>query len=163
MTAEQLSIDIENYHNMVYRLAFGCLGNRFDADDVTQDVFIKLYRHKKPLLCDEHKKAFLVRTTVNQCKDIHKSAWFRKRTELDESLPVHDNFDECEYELSEYIQKLKPHYRAVIFLHYYEGYTTSEIAKMLNVTQSTVTTRLSRARNQLKTQLITNKGRIIYE
>jgi RNA polymerase sigma-70 factor (ECF subfamily) len=95
--------------------------------------------------------------TVNLCKDLRKSAWFRKRADLDENIPAPDSLDENESVLREYIKELKPNYRAVVFLHYYEGYTTAEIAKMLRIPESTVTTRLSRARSQLKTQLITNK------
>jgi len=163
MTREQLNTDIEAYHSMVYRLAYGCTGNRFDADDITQDAFIRLYQYKKAFSNNEHKKAFLIRVTVNLCKDMQKSAWFRKRTDLSDSIPVSESSDnslaKCEDEsiLQEYILELKPKYRVVIFLHYYEGYTTAEIAKILSIPESTVTTRLSRARNQLKTQLITKK------
>ena len=157
MTHEQLNADITKYHSMVFRLAFSCMGNRFDADDVSQEVFIRLYRRNKVFSNDEHKKAFLIRVTVNICKDIQKSAWFKRRVPLDESVPSQDSIDENESVLEEYIKELKPNYRAVVFLHYYEGYTTAEIAKMLRIPESTVTTRLSRARNQLKIQLITNK------
>ncbi|MDR2572235.1 MAG: RNA polymerase sigma factor [Oscillospiraceae bacterium] len=157
MTGEQLNADITTYHNMVYRLAFGCMGNHFDADDVTQDVFIRLYRYKKAFTDDTHKKAFLIRVTVNICKDIRKSAWFRSRAEMDDNIPAAESISEDESQLCEYIRSLKPNYRAVVFLHYYDGYTTAEIAKILRIPESTVTTRLSRARTNLKTQLISNK------
>jgi len=161
MTHEQLNADIAEYHGMVFRLAFSCMGNRFDADDVTQEVFIRLYRYKKTFSGDEHKKAFLIRVTVNICKDMQKSAWFKKRVPLDENIPASNTSGENENEnegiLQEYINELKPKYRAVVFLHYYEGYSTSEIAKMLKTPESTITTRLSRARNYLKSQLISNK------
>ena len=157
MTHEQLSVDIAAYHSMVFRLAFSCMGNRFDADDVTQEAFIRLYQQKKTFENDEHKKAFLIRVTVNICKDLQKSAWFKRRVPLDESIPAYNTLSENESVLHEYIKELKPNYRAVVFLHYYEGYSTAEIAKMLRIPESTVTTRLSRARNLLKVQLITNK------
>ena len=162
MTREQLNADIEAYHYMIYRLAYGCLGNRFDAEDITQEAFIRLYRYKKDFSSNEHKKAFLIRITVNLCKDMQRSAWFRKRGELPDNIQANDNpgerLMEIENEtiLQEYILALKPKYRAVIFLHYYEGYTTAEIAKMLGSPESTITTRLGRARNQIKTQIITN-------
>jgi len=159
MTHEQLNADIAEYHKMVFRLAFSCMGNRFDADDVTQEVFIRLYRQKKTFSGEEHKKAFLIRVAVNICKDMQKSAWFKKRVPLDENIPADNIPDESKNEeiLQEYIKELKPKYRAVVFLHYYEGYSTAEIAKILKTPESTITTRLSRARNYLKTQLITNK------
>jgi len=64
MTREQLSADIATYHDMVYRLAFSCTGNRFDADDITQDAFMRLYMYKKSFSDDVHKKAFLIRVTT---------------------------------------------------------------------------------------------------
>ena len=162
MTREQLSADVEIYHNMIYRLAYGCTGNRFDAEDITQDTFVRFYLYKKPFSSDEHKKAFLLRVTANLCKNMHKSAWFRKRVDLNDDIPVSES-PECdiskdnENTLQNYILELKQKYRAVIFLHYYEGYTTAEIAKTLKIPESTVTTRLSRARGQLKTKIVTNK------
>jgi len=155
MTHEQLCVDIEEYRILVYRLAFACMGNHYDADDITQDAFMRLYQYRKPFANDEHKKAFLIRVTTNLCKDIQKSAWFRKRTELDENMAASRNEDINDEEdtLRKCILGLKPKYRGVIFLHYYEGYSTAEIAKIMRISESTITTRLSRARSQLKTQL----------
>jgi len=162
MTREQLAADIEIYHSMIYRFAYGCTGNRFDADDITQDAFIRLYLYKKLFSSDEHKKAFLLRVTANLCTNMYKSAWFRKRIDLNDNIPVNENPEsgiskDDEITLQNYILELKQKYRAVIFLHYYEGYTTAEIAKTLKIPESTVTTRLSRARSQLKTKIITDK------
>ena len=162
MTREQLTADIETYHGMIYRFAYACTGNRFDADDITQDTFIRLYQYKKLFSSDEHKKAFLLRVTANLCKDMRKSAWFRKRIDINDNIPASESPEndismEDENTLQEYILELKPKYRAVIFLHYYEDYSTAEIAKTLSIPESTVTTRLSRARSQLKTQLVTKK------
>jgi RNA polymerase sigma-70 factor (ECF subfamily) len=155
MTQKQLCADIDEYRVMVYRLAFACTGNHYDADDVTQDAFMRLYQYNKPFASDEHKKAFLIRMTSNLCKDIQKSAWFRKRTELDENMAAskNDDINDEEDALRKCILDLKPKYRSVIFLHYYEGYSTAEIAKIMHISESAVTTRLSRARSQLKTQL----------
>ena len=163
MDREQLNTDIETYHKMVYRLAYSCTGNRFDAEDITQDTFIRLYRYKKDFSGDDHKKAFLIRVTVNLSKDMQKSAWFRKRTELNNQIHANENpgekliEKENEKTLQEYILALNPKYRAVIFLHYFEDYSTAEIAKTLNIPESTVTTRLSRARGHLKTEITNMK------
>ena len=157
MTHEQLSADVAAYRSTVYRLAFGCTGNRFDADDVAQEVFIRLYKYKKTFNDEEHKKALLLRVTVNLCKNLQKSAWLRKRTELDENIPADDCFRESENILGDYILMLKPNYRAIIYLYYYEGYSVSEIAELLNISISAVTTRLNRARNRIKAQLIDEK------
>ena len=163
MTKEELCNDVTAYRPIIYRFAFSCTGNRFDADDVVQDTFLKLYQHKKGFASEEHKKAFLLRVASNKCKDLFKSAWFRKRTPLDENIPANDCFSKSENILREYVLRLKPNYRAVIYLFYYEGYTVSEIANILKMSETAVTTRLSRARNELKIELINNKEELIYE
>jgi len=163
MTHEQFKADITAYRGMVYRLAFNCMGNHFDADDVTQETFLRIYRHKKPFVNEEHKRAFLVRVAINLCKDMQKSAWFRKRSVLDNNLQAAQNKDESESVLQEHILKLKPNYRAVIFLFYYEEFTITEIAKILKISETAVTTRLNRARNQLRSHFEINKEAIFHE
>ena len=160
MTREELTADVALYRGMVYRLAFGCTGSGFDADDIAQEVFLRLYNYKKPFTDDEHKKAFLLRVTVNLCKNLQKSAWVKKRAELDENMPYCGSFSRTESVLREYILQLNPKYRAVIYLFYYEGFSAAETAKILKITQTAVTTRLNRARNQLKEQLSDNKEEI---
>ena len=153
MTQEQLSEDVTVYSRIIYRLAFGCTGNRFDAEDVVQDTFLRLFHYKKPFVDEEHKKAFLLRVASNLCKDLYKSAWFRKRITLDENIPADDCFVESENILHEYVLKLKPKNRSVIFLFYYEGYSVTQIAGILKISETAVTTRLNRARSQLKDNL----------
>ena len=153
MTHQQLSDDVSVYRRIIYRLAFSCTGNKFDAEDVVQDTFLRLFQYKKPFKDQEHKKAFLLRVASNLCKDLHKSAWFRKRAELDENIPSGSCFNDNENTLRDYILKLKPAYRSVIFLFYYEEYTAAQIATILKMSETAVTTRLSRARAQLKFDL----------
>ena len=163
MTQEQLSNDVTAYSRIVYRLAFGCTGNRLDAEDVVQDTFLRLFHYKKPFVDEEHKKAFLLRVASNLCKDMFKSAWFRKRIDLDETIPAGDCFTNNEDVLRDYVLRLKPAYRAVVFLFYYEEYSTREIADILKMSETAVTTRLNRARNQLRTELTNNKEDLIHE
>ena len=160
MTREELAADVAVYRAMVYRLAYGCTGSGFDADDISQEAFLRLYKYKKPFNGSEHKKAFLIRVTINLCKDLQKSAWIKRRTELDENMQYGGGYNEAENVLREYILQLKPKYRAVVYLFYYEGYSVAETAKILKISETAVTTRLSRARNQLKAQLINNKEEI---
>ena len=163
MTNEQLSSDVSVYHRTIYRLAFSCLGNHFDAEDVVQDTFLRLYQYKKPFSDEEHKKAFLLRVASNLCKDQRKSAWVRKRATLDENIPADNCFTKSENVLRDYIALLKPNYRSVVFLFYYEGYSVTEIAKILKMSETAVTTRLNRARSQLKRELADHKEELIYE
>jgi len=163
MTQEQFSIDVSAYHRTIFRLAFNCLGSRSDAEDIVQDTFLRLYQNKKPFSDQEHKKAFLLRTASNLCKDLLKSSWFRKRAHLDENIPADNSFNKSEEVLSEYILRLKHKYRSVIFLFYYEGYSVREIATILKMSETAVTTSLNRARNQLKKELSDNEEDLIYE
>jgi len=164
-TAE-LTADVAAYRGMIFRLAFGCTGSRFDADDMAQEAFLRLYNYNKPFTDAEHKKAFLIRVTVNLCKNLQKSAWRQKRSELSEDCygnqACTSAYNEDESVLRDYILKLKPNYRAVIHLFYYEGYSAAETAKILKISETAVTTRLQRARSMLKTQLI-NDMEAVYE
>ena len=101
---------------------------------------------------EEHLKAWLIRCTINHCKNILGSFWHRNRTALDDVLAsVRDNNDR---EITEYVMQLPVKYRSVIYLHYFEGYPTKEIAAMLKTKDATVRTRLKRGRELLKSDLI---------
>jgi len=143
-----ISDSVQKYRSLVFRVALGYVRNIHDADDVTQNVFVKLMTKGKTFDSAEAEKAWLIRVAVNEAKNLLKSAWFRKTTALDESLAVPENHD---LHLYDYVKKLKPKYRTVIYLHYYEKYTAKEIAVILKMPQNTVLTQLKRAREQLKT------------
>ncbi len=146
--AEILSL-FDQYHNMVYRLALTATHSTHDAEDITQTVFLKLL-DGCPAPQPGKEKAWLASVTVNACRDLFRS-FHRQRTEpLDETIPF--SAPE-EAELFDTIMALPAKYRIVIHLHYYEGYTVAEIAEMLKVNPSTVTMRLHRARNQLRSIL----------
>jgi len=152
---DKISESVENFRVTVFRVALGYVKNIHDAEDITQDVFLKLLGCKKDFATREAEKAWLIRVTVNRAKDFLKSAWFKKRDELpenDQSLVFTNNVD---FGLYEYVKNLKPLYRTVVFLYYYEGYTAKEIARILGKPPSTVETQLQRARGQLKQNLIT--------
>ena len=131
------------YKDPVYRLALSFTGSAADAEDVTQTVFLK-YLETQPELEVGKEKAWLLQVTANQCRDL----WRR----LDEAQAVAVLPPRVEA-VAQAVRKLKPTDRAVIYLFYYEGYSTGEIAGMLRVSQSTVTSRLHRARKKLKEQL----------
>ena len=147
MTEEKIEKYIRLYHGAVFRLAYSYLKNRADAEDVCEEAFIKLYLCNKSFETDENCKAWLMRVVINLSKNILKSCWISKRSELDENVckPL------CEdYGISDMLIKLSPKYRLVIHLHYYEGYSAKEISEITGTPASTVTTQLSRAREQLR-------------
>jgi RNA polymerase sigma-70 factor (ECF subfamily) len=147
MNSDELSKSVIKNRDTVFRVALGYVKNIHDADDIAQNVFMKLYKHKKGFVSQEAQKAWLIRVAVNESKDLLKSVWKKNTSELDESLiaPAYDDLG-----VYEYVKKLGAKYRTVIYLHYYEGYSTKEISRIMKIPQSTITTHLSRARKQLK-------------
>ena len=141
------------YQDMVYRIALHHFADRFDAEDAVQEVFLRLFTWGKPFESGEHLRNWLIRVTVNVCRDILKSPWRKRRVPLD-SLPEQPVFDRQEQEeLYRAVMALPEKYRTVLDLFYYEELSTREIAGVLHIRQTAVTTRLARAREQLKHQL----------
>ena len=134
---------VNEYATMLLRVAYSQLNNRAEAEDTVQEVLLK-YMEKAPIFqSEEHEKAWLLRVTVNHCKNHLASAWFRKRADLDEGIPALDNE---ELEVVSAVAALPAKYRAVVHLYYFEGYSTKEIAEILHSRPNTVSSRLSRAR-----------------
>ena len=134
---------------MVYRIALSYTGNTYDAQDVSQEVFLRLIRWIDRIKVGSE-RAWLTKVTVNCCKDLYFSYDKCNTRELMETDAVSQS---TENTLTETIMSLPADYRIVVYLFYYEEYSTKEIAKLLRVSQSTVTTRLHRARQQLRTLL----------
>jgi RNA polymerase sigma-70 factor (ECF subfamily) len=148
---------------MVFRIAFGYVKCTHDAEDITQDVFMKLYKimQEPQFAAYENMKAWLIRVTINQSKSLLRTAWKTRRSDVfnDEAALAAQSFTKGSesYELYEYVDSLKPKYRTVIYLYYYEGYSVKEIAEILQIRQTTVTTQLDRARKQLKEKILEDK------
>jgi len=152
------SESVKNHRTMVFRIAYSYVKCVHDAEDVTQDVFLKLYKCTAEFAADENLKAWLIRVTINQAKSLLRSSWKSKRGELadleNSELASVGYLPENCLELYDYVESLKPKYRTIIYLYYYEQYSVKEIAGILKIQQSTVTTQLGRARNQLKEILL---------
>ena len=134
---------METYGDMVYRLALAQTQSSHDADDVFQEVFLRYLRSAPAFREEEHRKAWLLRVTVNCCKKFHTSFWRRRTTALSESIPART---EEEGELLTLLESLPEKYRAVLHLYYYEGYATGEIAAILGRSPNTVRSQLARGR-----------------
>jgi len=152
-TKEQIQLAMDEYGNMVLRLAYTYMKNQHDAEDVFQDVFIKLYEHMDRIQNGEHMKAWLIRVTVNVCKNKLKSFTHRKMDAYEEWIhsPSVDHRDR--FEVMSAVTSLPVKYREVVHLFYYEGYQTKEIARLLKKRESTVRSLLARAREMLKNKL----------
>ena len=152
LTNEQFTCLAQLYIDTVYRVALNYLKSPSDADDITQNVFLKLLQEKKPFDSDEHVKHWLIRVTVNECKNLVRSRWWR--AESIEEYAGQLAFDnQTQSDLFHMVMALPRKYRLPIYLHYYEGYSTQEIGQMLKLPKNTVCTQLKRGRELLKESL----------
>lgn len=153
---EELSRSIEEifkrHVNTIYRVCYSYMKNVADAEDIVSDVFVKLLKTGTVFESDEHEKAWLLRTASNMCKNQLKH-WWRKRENIDnhenhENLESRNQYQEDE--VLSVVMGLPERYKVVIYLYYYEGYTTEEISEILKKPHSTVRSLLHNARKILK-------------
>ncbi len=148
------------YLDMVYKIALNYTGKATDADDVVQQTFYKLLVKKRSFADEEHIKRWLIRVCINECNSLFSGFWrknvkfFSEKEETDPEMSILPEMD-CEDVLLLYeaLSKLPPKCRIVIYLFYYEGYKTQEIAQILHMKDATVRTRLVRGRKLLKEEL----------
>lgn len=136
------------YIKMVYCTAFAYFKNKSDAEDIASEVFIKYFTSSKEFNDEQHEKAWLMRVTINRCKDIMKSFRVRNTVPFEEASEICRNADERS--VYNAVMELPKKYRIVIHLYYFEGYTTKEIAEMYGKSDSAIRARLSRARKMLR-------------
>ena len=140
----------DKYSDTVYRVALTRTKNVENAEDIFQEVFMKLSEKDPKFESEEHIKAWLIRVTINMTKNLHSSSGNQKVTSLTEEFKFET---EEESNVFEIVNELPQNYRTVIYLFYYEGYKTKEIAKILNKSEGTIKTWLFRARDCLKEKL----------
>ena len=134
------------YQTMVFRLAYSYTRSRSDAQDLCQEVFLRYFCSRPPFASEEHRRAWLLRVTVNRCKTHLTSWWVRRTVPLDDRIPMPEPEPQA---LDEALRQLAEKDRLVIHLFYYEECTTREIARMMRTTEGAVRTRLTRARQRL--------------
>ena len=135
------------YKNDIYRFALSYTHSREDAEDICQTVFEQALTHS---ITPGKEKAWLMQTCANRCRNLLRSHWWQRTAPLED---VHTAPGQEADPVKEAVTALRPEYRAVVYLYYYEGLSTQEIGKLLRISQSAVSTRLHRARNQLKQEL----------
>lgn len=141
------------YADMLYRLALSYMKHKEDAEDVVQEVFTKFFTGFHLPMNREQEKAWFIRVTINQCHDALRKRSYRLHDSLDEVREISSKDEENTDELLDTIQKLPDKYKDVIILHYLEGYSVEEVAKMLAISGSATKMRLKRAREFLKEEL----------
>lgn len=142
----------DRHADTVYRVCFAYMKNAPEAEDMTQETFLRLISHEKPFENQRHEKAWLIVTASNLCKDALKK-WWRYSENIDDYTYLAQESPETGNEVLDAILALPPDYKDAVYMYYYEGFSTVEIARHLNCPESTVRSRLSRARKQLQTML----------
>nr|WP_282020934.1 RNA polymerase sigma factor [Planomicrobium okeanokoites] len=149
-TEIEIDIDrmVDTYGNMLFRICLVILGNESDAEDAVQDTFIK-YLSKAPAFNDsEHEKAWFITVATNGCKNMRRYNIIRRHLDIND-LQLYCKNEE-NYGLLETLMKLPHKQKAVLLLHYVEGYKVEEIAKILSITATAVKKRLQRGRELLR-------------
>lgn len=144
---------VKKYIDTVYRIAISYTKTPSDADDVVQQTFMKFLAKDRNFVDEEHIKRWLIRVCINECNSLFSSYWRRNVDSIDEianepTFSMQENSD-----LYYAIKRLPQKCKIVIYLFYYEGYSSKEISEILHINEATVRTRLSRGRKILRTEL----------
>ena len=144
---------IDLYADTVRRLCMIYLKSYADTEDIFQNVFIKYLLSSAKFESPEHEKAWIIRVTVNECKDFLKSFFRNRSIPLDEIQELRADAPESSGEVLDAVMSLPQKYKDAVYLHYYEGYSAAEIAKLLRKNVNTIYTNLARARELLRERL----------
>ena len=144
---------VESYTDMIMRIGTNYLKSMTEAEDICQAVLVKYITSNPQFDSLEHEKAWVIRTTINMCKNELKSAFFRKTITLEESGDLKAD-TAPDLGITEEVMKLPRNYRISIYLFYYEGYSSKEIADFLGKKESAVNMYLSRGRKKLRLSIM---------
>ena len=144
------TLAFKTYADTVFRIAFLRAGNTADADDIMAEVFLRLIKNLHKIKSEEHLKAWLIRATINR-----SNSFFKKQGRINQVRIVESD---AVYEMEEnsvlpFVMALPMHQKTVVYMHYFEGYSVDEIANLCGIARGTVKSRLSRARDTLKSTL----------
>lgn len=145
---------VQTYADLILRLSLSYGLSRQDAQDICQELFLKLLSTHQTFSGAEHEKAWVIRATGNACKNLKRAAHWSRRADLDEAQSlVSPSASTQDHDLLELVRSLPEKYRLVISLYYYEGYSAEEIAQLLHQSPAAIRKRLERARKQMKIEL----------
>lgn len=144
------TVAFKEYADTVFRLAFLRTGNTADADDIMSEVFLRLVKNINKIKNEEHLKAWLIRATINCCNSFFKKSKKINHIRITEVDAVYEIKEDS---VLSAVLSLPSHQKDVVYMHYFEGYSVEEIAKVSSVAVGTVKSRLSRARESLRNTL----------
>ena len=145
------------YADMILRISYQYLKQTCDAEDICQTVFLRYITNEMTFDSIEHERAWIIRTTINACKDHLKSAWFRRTAALDDAAQIAAP-EVPDTWLLDAMKGLPEKHRISLYLYYYEEYSAREIAEVMGVSESAVGQYLTRGRRKLRT-IITDEER----
>ncbi len=152
-SAYEVNCAIDRYADTVRRICLLHLKNYDDTEDIFQTVFLKYMLYNGTFCDKEHEKAWIIRVTINACKDFLKSFYRKNVVSLEEVYDIADNSYTEKSDVLDAVLSLPEKYKNAVYLHYYEGYTAAEISKVIGKKENTVYTLLLRARSLLKDKL----------
>ncbi|MBO5209690.1 MAG: sigma-70 family RNA polymerase sigma factor [Lachnospiraceae bacterium] len=154
MTRQLFETYFRAYYSLIYRIAFMQMKRHADAEDIAQEVFVRLLKHQPTFENEKHEKAWFIRTTVNICKDIIKSKWHSTTVSMDVIPEQEKSYFHLPYVKEDdtlwAVMELPEKYRDCLYFFYYEDYSIKEIAQILEMPENTVKTNLKRGREALK-------------
>lgn len=153
LTNERYTCLVKKYIDTVFRVALNYTKNPTDAEDIVQNVFLKLLREKKEFVSDDHIRNWLIRVAVNEGKKYVRSPW-RQTVSFEDYTAALPDFTQQQKDILREVMALPPKYRLPIYLYYYEEYSTQEIADILKIPKGTVCTNLRRGREMLRKQFL---------
>jgi RNA polymerase sigma factor (sigma-70 family) len=151
-TSEEMSQIYYRHVETVYRVCFMFMKNSYDTEDMVQNTFIRLMKDGTHFQSEEHEKAWLIRTATNLCKDFFRN-WWTKTVGIDDAAEVTDKIPFAIDDTLKKVMELPSKYKIVVYMYYYEGYSTVEIAKILDKNESTIRSHLSSGRKRLKIEM----------
>lgn len=141
------------YSDLVYKICIVRLANKENAEDAMQNVFMKLFDKSPQFKSEQEEKAWIIRVSINMCKDFQKSFWQRNTVSIDDIQEIAVDTDIENRQRLIDIFRLSPKYRTALQLYYYEGYSEKEIADILHIAEKSVAMQLYRARKKLKIEM----------
>ena len=146
---KEFLLTYNKYVDMIYRLCYSFLKNKEDTEDAVQSIFVKYLKSRKQFDNEDHEKAWFIVTSSNTCKDMLRQPW-RRNVDIDTCDFATASNDTADNDVYAAIMDLPSKYKTVVYLYYYEGYKTQEIAQMLHKPSSTIRNYLTEARRHLK-------------
>lgn len=150
---QEVNRAIEKYADMIRRICLIHLQNSADTEDIFQTVFLKYVLRSVPFESEEHEKAWLIRVTINACRDLRRSFFKSRTVSLEDLIEMPAPMLQSNREVLEAVLSLPKKYKDVVYLHYYEGYTAAEIGEILGKNVNTIYTLMTRSKKLLKEKL----------